>query len=632
MEFLPKDLQFTKNLQFTKYITNLPEEVLIIIKEFTIFKPQTNEELKEAVDLWCSSNKKKALEKYNHISVWDTCLITDMRKLFDAQPDGHYKVTHNSDEVKDYKYYRENFNDDISNWDVSNVEEMYRMFHRCKKFNQPLNNWDVSKVRSMITTFKDCKDFNQPLNKWNTSNVKRMENMFIGCESFNQDISDWDVSNVYDMEGMFCACSKFNQPLNNWDVSKVDNMMAIFMHCEDFNQPLDKWNVSKATNIAKAFHGCKNFNQNINDWDVSRNHDMTDMFQGCKKFNQPLDKWNVSNVEYMHRTFAGCYKFNQDINAWNVSKVEDMEMMFEEAYNFDQPLNKWNVSSCEDMSHMFRNAKKFNQDISGWDTSRVRDMDYMFHGCSNFNQDLTAWDVSTISDFKIYQMFCGCERLEKRDKWFDESNFMMIASIKFWCRRYWGTLKMPYKVVLVDGKTILVTDEEKERLVPDDMYGIIENHELEKTYMEFYDSFPYPELDDDDKRNRITDGKRGWDPSWDSDSGDSNKQLQSQLAEIARNNFIQGTNDYVTSLRRHQEMIGAMCEEDDEMIEGEDIPSDFEGPEFSDDDDDNDVYANDQYTWGNGDEESDSTDEESDSSDEDFDVPWTRISVSLEDM
>ena len=87
-------------------------------------------------------------------------------------------------------------------------------------------------------------------------------------------------------------------------------------------------------------------------------------------------------------------------------------------------------------------------------------------------------------------------------------------------------------------------------------------------------------------------------------------------------------------------MIGAMCEENDEMIEGEDIPSDFEGAgltppclqDSDDDDDDNDVYANDQYTWGNGDEESDSTDEESDSSDEDFDVPWTRISVSLEDM
>ena len=39
------------------------------------------------------------------------------------------------------------FNQDISRWVVSNVENMNYMFMACYNFNKPLNNWDVSSVR-----------------------------------------------------------------------------------------------------------------------------------------------------------------------------------------------------------------------------------------------------------------------------------------------------------------------------------------------------------------------------------------------------------------------------------------------------------------------------------------------------
>ena len=38
------------------------------------------------------------------------------------------------------------FNQDISNWDVSNVINMDEMFNRLS-FNQDLSNWDVLKVK-----------------------------------------------------------------------------------------------------------------------------------------------------------------------------------------------------------------------------------------------------------------------------------------------------------------------------------------------------------------------------------------------------------------------------------------------------------------------------------------------------
>ena len=67
---------------------------------------------------------------------------------------------------------------EISNWDVSNVTEMYCMFENANSFNQPLNNWDVSNVTNMAWMFHDAHSFNQPLNNWNVSNVTQMYGMF----------------------------------------------------------------------------------------------------------------------------------------------------------------------------------------------------------------------------------------------------------------------------------------------------------------------------------------------------------------------------------------------------------------------------------------------------------------------
>ena len=75
---------------------------------------------------------------------------------------------------------------DISEWDVSNVTDMYNMFEGATSFNQPLNNWNVSKVTNMAEMFWGASSFNQPLKKWNVSNVTNMYNMFEGATSFNQ--------------------------------------------------------------------------------------------------------------------------------------------------------------------------------------------------------------------------------------------------------------------------------------------------------------------------------------------------------------------------------------------------------------------------------------------------------------
>jgi len=171
-----------------------------------------------------------------------TSLITDMSKLFEGNPA---------------------FNQDISNWDVSNVNNMNGMFRNAQSFNQPIDIWNVSNVTQMEEMFSGAYSFNQPIGSWNVSKVNSMEAMFSGGatkhsynkeqfgiiyprldSNFNQDIGSWNVSNVRNMDLMFAIASSFNQDISNWDVHNVTKMSSMFFRASSFNQDLSSWDVT----------------------------------------------------------------------------------------------------------------------------------------------------------------------------------------------------------------------------------------------------------------------------------------------------------------------------------------------------------------------------------------------------
>lgn len=72
------------------------------------------------------------INKYGHISYWNTKNISDMSEAFLGQ---------------------KTFNEDISGWNVSKVTYMSNMFSRCHHFNSDLSAWDVRRVKDMSGMF-----------------------------------------------------------------------------------------------------------------------------------------------------------------------------------------------------------------------------------------------------------------------------------------------------------------------------------------------------------------------------------------------------------------------------------------------------------------------------------------------
>jgi surface protein len=66
--------------------------------------------------------------------------------------------------------------------------------------------------------FSGASSFNQDLDNWNTSNITDMASMFYGASAFNGNIENWDVSYVSYMEYMFYNASSFDRNLGNWNL------------------------------------------------------------------------------------------------------------------------------------------------------------------------------------------------------------------------------------------------------------------------------------------------------------------------------------------------------------------------------------------------------------------------------
>ena len=199
------------------------------------------------------------------------------------------------------------FDDDLSDWDVSEMTSLRYMFDRAHAFNGDISDWDVSKVTDMTYMFSGASNFNGDLSDWDVSKVTRMTQMFQHATSFNGDISDWDVSSVEDMHGMFIGASSFARNLAGWDVSSAERMSSMFNSASAFNADVSGWNVSS----------------------VSDAYEMSSMFSGATAFNRNLGPWFITledtlieNREALVTDISSRVEFDTDIDGYDITGTD----------------------------------------------------------------------------------------------------------------------------------------------------------------------------------------------------------------------------------------------------------------------------------------------------------------------
>ena len=242
------------------------------------------------------------------------------------------------------KNIQELLNNDKINFnciDTSKITDMSYLFNNeiFNKLEFDVSEWDVSNVTNMERMFIGCDKFDNDLSKWNVSNVTNMEKMFIGCRKFRGvGLSSWDVSNVEDMSGMFKNCINLSEDLSNWNVSNVKYMSAMFYYCLLFDCNLSKWNVSKVVLFNEMFDNCEIFKgKGVDKWNTISAQDTGFMFYECIKFNADLSKWNIENILDMRFMFAGCKKFKgKGLENWDVTG-KDIRGLLNNCKNINTP-------------------------------------------------------------------------------------------------------------------------------------------------------------------------------------------------------------------------------------------------------------------------------------------------------
>jgi surface protein len=176
----------------------------------------------------------------------------------------------------------------------------------------------------MASMFSSANYFNQDISGWNVSNVNTMGAMFIFAGSFNKNLSNWNVSKVSDFSTMFQS-SGFNNGLAtgvggtlNWNTSGAKNLYGVFLDNTSFNQNISSWDVSGCTSFNQMFSGAIRFNNgasllttntapltwNLNTAGALKSIDMTSMFNGARSFSQNISTWNIKNVSTMTTMFT----------------------------------------------------------------------------------------------------------------------------------------------------------------------------------------------------------------------------------------------------------------------------------------------------------------------------------------
>ena len=129
---------------------------------------------------------------------WDVSHVKDMNGMFESASSSSF----NSSSISNWNvssvsnmlgmfYDTSSFNQNLF-WNTSSLEDTTAMFFGSSSFNGDLSQWDTSSVTKMNSMFRRASSFNSDsISNWNVTNVVNMVRMFEGATDFAQNLCPW---------------------------------------------------------------------------------------------------------------------------------------------------------------------------------------------------------------------------------------------------------------------------------------------------------------------------------------------------------------------------------------------------------------------------------------------------------
>ena len=277
---------------------------------------------------------------------------------------------------------------DVSNFNTSNVTNMYSMFSGMSKITSlDVSNFDTSKVTDMSNMFSGMSKITSlDVSNFDTSKVTDMSNMFSGMRSLTHlDVSNFDTSKVTDMSNMFSGMHNLTSlNLSNFDTSKVTDMSGMFLTISSLTTlDVSNFDTSKVTRMNGMFAGMAGLTSlNVSNFNTSNVTNMQSMFSNLRSLTTlDVSNFDTSNVTNMRNMFSSIYNLvSLDLSNFNTSKVVNMGFMFSNSYSLTSlNLSNFDTSNVTDMESMFSGMYNLiSLDLSNFNTSKVMVMSNMF--------------------------------------------------------------------------------------------------------------------------------------------------------------------------------------------------------------------------------------------------------------
>ena len=328
---------------------------------------------------------------------------------------------------------------DVSNFNTSNVTNMYSMFSGMSKITSlDVSNFDTSKVTNMSHMFNSMHNLSSlNLSNFDTSNVKEMYNMFYDMFNLNTlNLSDFNTSKVIDMRQMFSGVRSLTSlDVSNFDTSKVTDMSNMFSGMRSLTHlDVSNFDTSKVTDMSNMFSGMHNLTSlNLSNFDTSKVTDMSGMFLTISSLTTlDVSNFDTSKVTRMNGMFAGMAGLTSlNVSNFNTSNVTNMQSMFSDLRSLTTlDVSNFDTSNATNMRNMFSSIYNLvSLDLSNFNTSKVVNMGFMFSNSYSLTSlNLSNFDTSNVTDME--SMFSGMYNLISLDlSNFNTSKVMVMSNM-----------------------------------------------------------------------------------------------------------------------------------------------------------------------------------------------------------